>query len=237
MKSTETFFALAVSLALASPLAAQTAPETPAAPEAPAAQAPAEAPAQGTSPAAPAAPGGMSMGEETAQTGTTYVKETFGDWQLNCIRSETGVDPCQAYQLLKDSEGNSVAEINLFNLPPGGQAVAGASIVTPLETLLTAQVTVRIDSAQPKRYPFTLCAPIGCVARVGFTAAEVDSFRKGNKGTVTIVPAMLPDEQVDITLSLKGFTAAWDAMIKANEAADKAAQEAAKAQAPAAPKN
>jgi len=129
-----------------------------------------------------------------------------------------------------------VAEINLFNLPPGGQAIAGASIVTPLETLLTAQVTVKIDSAQPKRYPFTLCAPIGCVSRVGFTAAEVDAFRKGNKGTLTIVPAMLPDETVDINLSLKGFTAVWDAMITANEAADKAAQEAAKKAQEAAPK-
>lgn len=228
MKSTETFFALALSMALASPLAAQTAPATPAAPAAPAAEAPAEA--------APAPAAGMSMGEQVDQPGSTYVKETHGDWRLNCIRTGTGADPCQAYQLLNDSDGNSVAEINLFNLPPGGQAIAGASIVTPLETLLTAQVTVQIDSAQPKRYPFTLCAPIGCVSRVGFTAAEVDAFRKGNKGTVTIVPAMLPDETVDINLSLKGFTAVWDAMITANEAADKAAQEAAKQAQEAAPK-
>lgn len=179
---------------------------------------------------------GISLGETVDGVGTTYVKEVFGDWQLSCVRSETGVDPCQLYQLMQDDQGNSVAEINLFNLPPGTQAAAGASIVTPLETLLTAQVTMRVDNGQAKRYPFTLCASMGCIARVGFTEAELNSFRRGNKATFVIVPAMLPDEQVEITMSLKGFTAGYEAVVAANDAADKAAAEAAKAAAAAAPK-
>jgi invasion protein IalB len=172
---------------------------------------------------------GISMGEEVDGIGTTYTKETHGDWQLSCVRSGTPADPCQLYQLMQDDQGNSVAEISIFNLPRGSQAVAGASIVTPLETLLTAQVTMRVDSGQAKRYPFTLCASMGCIARVGFTEAELNSFRRGNKATFVIVPAMLPDEQVEITMSLKGFTAGYEAVVAANDAADKAAAEAAKA--------
>lgn len=175
---------------------------------------------------------GISMGEEVDDTGGTYVKETFGDWQLTCERSGLDADPCQLYQLLNDDQGNSVAEISLFNLPKGSQAVAGATIITPLETLLTAQVTLRIDNGQAKRYPFTLCAPIGCIARVGFTEAELSSFRKGNKATLVIVPAMLPDENVEITMSLNGFTKGYEAVIAANDAADKAAAAAAAAQQP-----
>ena len=51
---------------------------------------------------------------------------------------------------------------------------AGATIITPLETLLTQQITLQVDTAQPKRYPFSWCSPIGCVSRVGFTQAEID---------------------------------------------------------------
>jgi invasion protein IalB len=93
--------------------------------------------------------------------------------------------------------------------------VAGATIVVPLETLLTEQLTIAVDGAQPKRYPFTWCAPLGCIARVGFTQAEIDGFKKGAKATITIVPFAAPDQPVNLDLSLKGFTAGFDAVSKA----------------------
>lgn len=210
--------AFALALSLAAPAFAQT--TTPPA-ETPATEAPVTD--------QDVAKAGISMGEEVDAVGSTYTRETHGDWQLSCVRSGTAADPCQLYQLMQDDQGNSVAEISIFNLPKGSQAVAGASIVTPLETLLTSQVTMRVDNGQAKRYPFTLCASMGCIARVGFTEAELNSFRRGNKATFVIVPAMLPDEQVEITMSLKGFTAGYEAVVAANDAADKAAAEAAKA--------
>jgi invasion protein IalB len=229
MTSSPSLLALVLALALAAPAVAQTT-TTP-------------TNGAGTTPATETpvtdedvAKAGISLGEEVDAVGSTYIKETHGDWQLSCVRSGTAADPCQLYQLMQDDQGNSVAEISIFNLPAGTQAAAGASIVTPLETLLTAQVTMRVDNGQAKRYPFTLCASMGCIARVGFTEAELNSFRRGNKATFVIVPAMLPDEQVEITMSLKGFTAGYEAVTAANDAADKAAAEAAKAAEAAAPK-
>jgi invasion protein IalB len=130
------------------------------------------------------------------------------------MRTADGSDPCQLYQLLKDAQGTSVAEISLFPLPPGQQAIAGATIVAPLETLLTEQLTLAVDGATPKRYPFTWCAPLGCIARVGFTQAEIDGFKKGAKATMTIVPVAAPDQKVVLDISLKGFTAGFDAVAK-----------------------
>lgn len=174
-----------------------------------------DAPAEGA--AAPA--DGLSMGQAPADgPGSTYVKESFNAWELRCIRVETGTEPCQLYQLLKDGQGTSVAEIGLFSLPEGGEAAAGATIIVPLETLLTAGLRLGVDAAQPKIYPFTFCSQIGCVARVGFTAAEVDSFRKGNKAVLTIVPAVAPDQTVALDVSLAGFTAGFQA-VEANRAA------------------
>ncbi|MCA3508786.1 MAG: invasion associated locus B family protein [Rhodobacter sp.] len=175
-----------------------------------------ETPPETTAPA-DGATGDLSMGTEAEAAdgpGTTYTAATFEKWEQRCMRTEDGADPCQLYQLLQDGQGNNVAEVSLFALPPGQQAVAGATIVVPLETLLTEQLTIAVDGAQPKRYPFTWCAPLGCIARVGFTQAEIDGFKKGAKATITIVPAGAPDQPVNIDLSLKGFTAGFDAVSK-----------------------
>lgn len=172
----------------------------------------------GTTAPADSASGDLSMGTEAEAAdgpGTTYTAATFEKWEQRCMRSADGADPCQLYQLLQDGEGNNVAEVSLFALPPGQQAVAGATIVVPLETLLTEQLTIAVDGAQPKRYPFSWCAPLGCIARVGFTQAEINGFKKGAKATITIVPAGAPDQAVNLDLSLKGFTAGFDAVSKA----------------------
>ncbi len=213
--------ALALLLALAAtPLAAQDA----AAPveEAPAADA--------------ATDDSLSMGAEVGGgdgVGSTYVAANFEAWEQRCVRTEAGVDPCQLYMLLKDGEGNSVAEFTLFGLPEGtqGPAVAGATFIAPLETLLTAGMMLQIDAGTPKAYPFTFCAQIGCVVRLGFTAEEVAQMKQGANAVITIVPFVAPDEKVVLTASLKGFTAGFDAVNAANAAADAAAAAAAPAEA------
>lgn len=154
----------------------------------------------------------LSTGEVIGNTGSdeSYTGATHGDWELVCMRAEEGEDPCQMYQLLRDTDGNATAEITLFPLPSGQQAVAGATILTPLETLLTAQLVMQVDDGAAKRYPFTFCTAIGCVARVGFTAAEVDAFRGGAEATWQLVPVAAPDQTVDLNMSLIGFTAAFN---------------------------
>ena len=81
----------------------------------------------------------LSLGEDASapQIGETYTAETNGDWDLRCIKTEEGIDePCQMYQLMADDAGTPVAEISIFRLPEGGRAVAGATIIVPLETSL-----------------------------------------------------------------------------------------------------
>jgi invasion protein IalB len=82
---------------------------------------------------------------------------------------------------------------------------------------------LQIDASKPKAYPFTFCTQIGCVSRIGFTAEEVAQLKKGANAVITIVPFVAPEEKVELTMSLKGFTAGLDAVIAANDAADAAA--------------
>ena len=161
---------------------------------------------------------GLSMGAPDTGVSQPYVKDTFGDWELRCVQAQGNREICQLYQLLRDSEGTSVAEFNLFPLPEGQQAVAGANIVTPLETLLTANLRLAVDGGQSKVYPYSFCSQVGCFSRIGLTAAEVDSFRKGAAAMVTIVPAAAPNETVQLSLSLSGFTAGFNALLETERA-------------------
>ncbi len=176
-----------------------------------------EAPAEAPAAEAPAAEAPAADGP-----GTGYVRETFGAWELRCVRVAEGEEPCQLYQLLKDGDGNAVAEIGMFDMPDGGEAAAGATIVAPLETLLNAGLRLAVDAKDPKIYPFTFCSEVGCVARVGFTAAEVAAFKAGAKATLTIVPAVAPDKTVVLEMSLSGFTAGYDAVAASRPMVDAA---------------
>ena len=217
----KTFQALALSFSLAALCAASVYAQTT---EAPTTEAPATEPA----PTADAAvPTDLSMGAETlpglpvqadAEVGQTYIVANFDKWEQRCVKTADGADPCQLYQLLLDQDGNSVAEISVFDLPAGGQAAAGATFVAPLETLLTANLRIGVDTGKERIYPFAFCTKAGCVARLGFTADELAGFKKGIKAVLTIVPAAAPDQKVTLALTLKGFTAGFEAVAQANSA-------------------
>jgi invasion protein IalB len=182
---------LAALTALAAPLAAQDTDE-PAAEE--------------TTEAAP----GEDLSLGTTDMGSTYVQEEVGDWELQCIRTDQEEDPCTLYQLLNDQEGNPVAEVSIFRLPEGGRAEAGATVIVPLETLLTEQLRIAVDGGQGKLYPFSFCNPVGCYARIGLTASDVEAFKRGAVARLSIVPFAAPDQTVTLDLSLSGFTAGYD---------------------------
>ena len=173
---------------------------------------PAAAQDTGTNAGTPSAEA-LDMGQPVeGGPGTLYVAETFGDWAKRCARNPDGEDPCHLYQLLKDNEGNPTMEFSVVKLPDGLQAAAGATAIAPLQTLLTQQVTIQVDSGQAKRYPFKFCTKIGCIAQIGLTKAEIAAFKKGNKAVISIVPAGAPDQRVSLNLSLKGFTAGFDSL-------------------------
>lgn len=177
--------------------------------------------------AAPAADPSLSMGapadalpalptQAEAEAGALYLAGTFGDWDLRCVKTDDGSDPCRLYQLLRNADGTPTAEISLFNLPGGQQAVAGAAILVPLDTLLSANLTFAVDANREMIYPYTVCGMDGCIARVGFSADQLTQMKAGAVATITLVPAGAPDQRIPVAISLKGFTAAFDAVTAAN---------------------
>lgn len=171
------------------------------------------APEGQTAPAGTSVQDLLSLGEDASaesQIGEPYTRETIGAWELRCIKVDTGEEPCQSYQLLDDGQGAPVAEVSLFRLPDGGKAVAGATVIVPLETALPQQLTISVDGDKARRYPYAFCNPVGCYVRLGLTATDVAAFKRGREAKLTIVPALAPDQKVELSLSLDGFTASYD---------------------------
>lgn len=155
----------------------------------------------------------LDMGQPTdgsPKLGERYSKEKIGDWDLACIKTETEQDPCSLLQILHDDKNNPMAEFSMFRIEGNSQAVAGATVIVPLETLLPAQLSISVDGAPGKRYNYSFCNPYGCVAQIGLTQADIDAFKGGKEASLSLVPAPAPDQVVTLKLSLKGFTAGYD---------------------------
>ncbi|MDE0779592.1 MAG: invasion associated locus B family protein [Alphaproteobacteria bacterium] len=152
----------------------------------------------------------------SSANGKPYLTDIFGAWEIRCMRLTAGGERCQMFQELDESPGNPVAEINIFALPVGQEAVLGAVIITPLGTLLTARLTLKISNLERKDYPFSWCNGVGCVARVGITADELDALKLGTMATITIVPVATPTSPMELSVSLQGFTSAFNAMQASN---------------------
>ena len=165
---------------------------------------------------------GVTMGvldgipdQASAEMGKVYLAASFDGWQQRCVKKADGSDPCQLYQLLNDQTGNPVSEISFFVLPEGSKAVMGATVLAPLETLLTANLRIGVDAGTAKVYPFSYCTVNGCVAKVGFTAEDVAAMEGGTEAVMTVVPAAAPDKTVIVKIALKGFTAGHKALVEA----------------------
>jgi invasion protein IalB len=160
---------------------------------------------------------GLDLGQPAngePREGELYVKEQFGDWNLRCAKRAEGVERCHLYQLMREAAGNPVAEIVFFALAPGQQALAGANILTPLETLLQRQLTISVDGGESRVYPFSFCSQKGCTARVGFTAADILALERGSMAILTIHALASPDTPIEIQLSLKEFIAGYDKLLE-----------------------
>lgn len=149
---------------------------------------------------------------------TEYVKEVYTDWQMRCLRVEGAADPCELYQLLREPDGQPVAQVSIIVLPESnGQIVAVGNVITPLDTLLSEDLRIAVDGGEARAYRFSYCTERGCVAQIGLLQETIDAFRGGTGATITITPLRAQNQIVTLPLSLSGFTAGHNALLAYTE--------------------
>jgi invasion protein IalB len=143
------------------------------------------------------------------QPGQTYAKKVYGDWELLCVKTAEGPEPCEMGQLILDENSNAIADVRVFPLPPGNAAIAGGTFINPLGVALQNGIVFGVDDKETKQYPYQFCTSVGCIARVGFTPLELQAMRKGKNGKLVFRMMNSGDQQVAVNVSLKGFATGY----------------------------
>ncbi len=209
MTSIRTTLAATVALCIAA-MTAAAAQDAPAAAPAQADPAPLAAPQDGPADAAPAAPG-----TETTETPPDAPPQPeievvqHGDWEVGCLEGTTN---CEMQQVAQDEGDNPVILVRLVRLPADADALALAVFNTPLGTLLPPGVSFQIDSGETASLPFEWCVEEGCVVRLGLREQDIAALKRGRVVNLRVASIADPETPVALTLSLSGFTAAYDSL-------------------------
>ena len=155
----------------------------------------------------------LSTGTVPAQEQTAgQVVATHGAWSVRCTG---GQELCVMSQVGKDGSGQDVIELQLRKLEgatgPEGQPIPAAiQIVTPLGVLLPAGVRIKVDAQQARAAAYQVCTPEGCVVRQPLSADLLNEMRAGANAVITVIA--VPQQEVATTISLSGFTKAFDSL-------------------------
>lgn len=146
-----------------------------------------------------------------AQQPQETVRETHGDWEIRCAQGGA----CVMAQVGKGVEGNDVIEVRVRKLDgvtgqQGEPVPAAIQILAPLGVLLPAGLRVQVDSQQVRAAPFEVCGPGGCIVRQAMSEDFLAEMKAGGTANVTLVAA--PNTEVNVDISLRGFTAAFGSL-------------------------
>ena len=143
-----------------------------------------------------------------------YIKERFENWTLKCIKPVNSVERCEANQIIFNQKKQPVAEISIIKLPKGQVAAAAATIIVPLETILSEGLVLAIQELEPKKYQFKFCNSLGCYSQIGLTDDEVEALKKKEKASIVLKHISSGDQQIVIPMSLNGFTKTFSNVIQ-----------------------
>ena len=115
-------------------------------------------------------------------------------------------------QLLFLNEDTPIAEISLFKLPAGEIAIAAANVMVPLETLLTNKFRFAFSEELVKEFPYSFCNKNGCLVRMGLLEEDIEAMKRGANSEISITHIANPKSAINLTLSLNGFTAAFETL-------------------------
>lgn len=145
-----------------------------------------------------------------AQQANSEKRATYKDWEVHCIK---GTDTCAMQQVGSTAQEERALYITIQrvkNTPSAdGRAIpAVISALAPLGVLIPYGLRAVIDAGDPTGMPFERCGPAGCVASAPMSDQTVTRMKKGNR----IVFKFALDREIDVPISLSGFTAAYNSL-------------------------
>ena len=147
----------------------------------------------------------------------TTLGEKFGDWQTVCQKVSETEQLCGNVQEVMTAEGKLAlwAAFGYFQANTGPVMILRLpyDLVDPPTGFRVANgMQIAVDGSGQVTVPFEICAPGGCQVGLLLEDKFVGALKAGNKLNVTV--PLSTGQTATINLSLKGFTAAYDALKK-----------------------
>ena len=156
-----------------------------------------------------AAPAPLTAQSEAAPDAIDIETQQFEDWTLRCEpESETQARTCRMDQRVAAQDGTRVLRVLAGRF--GSEKILGAVIFVPIGVRLPPGLGIQVDDRRMRRYPFEICQPKNCQARVVLDGDLLEDFKAGLTGLVKFQTAS--GQVLNVPLSLKGFSAALQAL-------------------------
>lgn len=150
---------------------------------------------------------GMTTAPAAAQG---EVKAVHGDWQLRCDTPPGAKgEQCALIQNVTAEDRENVG-LSVIILKTADQQAKILRVLAPLGVLLPSGLGLRVDDADIGRAGFVRCVSNGCIAEVILDDELIKKLKAGKLATFIIFQT--PEEGIGIPISLKGFSAGYDAL-------------------------
>ncbi|WP_440997487.1 invasion associated locus B family protein [Arhodomonas sp. SL1] len=165
------------------------------------------------SPAEDGAADGGTPGQDGMATPQRQVDpedvERFDDWGVRCGLGEQGPrGGCEMFQGVTRSDNDELVMRVAVAYPPREQIDAPVAVFQlPLGIHLPSGVQMQVDDNEPVRFPVQVCFQAGCRADIPLEDELLNQMKRGTEATVTIRG---PRGEIELPLSMMGFTAALD---------------------------
>ncbi|MEX2630690.1 MAG: invasion associated locus B family protein [Tistlia sp.] len=155
---------------------------------------------------------GPATAQQAGTAPTDETVQTFQSWELRCGTPPNGT--AKACQMEQDVFAQGAADQQIAKVavgfPPGADA-PGMLILSPLATWLPPGIGFQLDSGQEQRVPVQRCSPQGCITEILIEEPLLKALKAGTQINLAIHDRSR--QPVKGSVSLLGFTAAYDALI------------------------
>jgi invasion protein IalB len=149
------------------------------------------------------------------------VTERFRDWALSCRgNSQGGASQCSLFQRLVVQDTDQIA-LNVaigFLRNEEGQQVPVAIFTFPLGIFLPGGVEMQVDSAEPRQLQIERCFQRGCQLGITLDDQLIAQFKAGSTTYMRVMQTR--EEGIELTVSLSGFSAGYNALVESTRAAN-----------------
>jgi invasion protein IalB len=127
-------------------------------------------------------------------------------WFKVCSKQEDN-DICNVQNIRTANTGQLLTAVNLIQIT-GKVNRAIFQIAVPTGRVIPAGIGLQIDGGQARKIDYAICLPDRCIAEAPLSEDLVASLKRG--GELKLTSVNFQSQPNPITISLQGFTAAFD---------------------------